>query len=676
MRILYRLLLHLHPPAFRERYGEEMLWIFDQTAGGLKTARLLGDAAISLIRQRLLRRDQNDADSRGMALVGSAPMFLIPAGALPTGRILFSGALCSLLMFSAMGSVIARGGRRGFSAVPRAEAVRSTSLSFLALAAPPQQPEPADEPGSISGRVVDAVTGQPVIGAHVMAIGRAVRLETTTDAQGRYRFDDAPTNTRGVLITPLGSNGLAGMMPVSLESGEDLKSVDFRLYPNPSVSGVVTDPNGEPLEGIEVTFLRREYGLGGIRYVRTGLTRTNDLGEYRLERSSTIGTAPALLWARRPQMPLPAISDTPVDPALRRLAIESTYFPNGVRPEEGAVIRLAPGEQRENINIQLRSSPSFCVEAQAHLAGAATETRFLIDTTEPALGAGRSNALFSPAVPGQVGPDGRLRICDLARGEYRLMVLPGASGAPEAQGVAVFSITDEDVKNVQVTVQPRTPLPGKTLWAATPPPEPVDQEIRIELWRSNYGSGGPISTQSQVPGEFQIKWNLSIGRDPVDPLMDQYRVGVEGLPSNVYVKDVTYGGESVWHKSLYLGSKPAGVGLEVILAHDGGTLHAHVADDKGEPAGDATVVLIPKTAATHMELADTRLTGMTNNKGEAALRNIPPGEYWVLATDDNFMDYAVETIAALFDSRSKAEEINVGPNATIDIELEVRRLER
>jgi hypothetical protein len=158
--------------------------------------------------------------------------------------------------------------------------------------------------------------------------------------------------------------------------------------------------------------------------------------------------------------------------------------------------------------------------------------------------------------------------------------------------------------------------------------------------------------------------------------MDQYRVGVGDLPPSVYVKDVTYGGESVWNKPFHLGSKPAGVGLEVILAHDGGRLDARVTDDKGEPVGDATVVLIPKTAATHMELADTRLTGMTNNKGAAALRSVPPGEYWVLATEDNFMDYAVETISALFDARSKADEVNIGPNATVDIELEVRRLER
>jgi hypothetical protein len=84
VRTLYRLLLQLHPPAFRQRYAEEMLWIFDQTADGLETVRLLGDAVASLVRQRLLR---SDADSSGMAPINAAPMFLVAAGVLPDGML-------------------------------------------------------------------------------------------------------------------------------------------------------------------------------------------------------------------------------------------------------------------------------------------------------------------------------------------------------------------------------------------------------------------------------------------------------------------------------------------------------------------------------------------------------------------------------------------------------------
>lgn len=53
-RLLYRLLLGLHPPAFRRQFAGEMLWIFDESTGAAAWM-LLADALISLARQWLLR---------------------------------------------------------------------------------------------------------------------------------------------------------------------------------------------------------------------------------------------------------------------------------------------------------------------------------------------------------------------------------------------------------------------------------------------------------------------------------------------------------------------------------------------------------------------------------------------------------------------------------------------
>lgn len=55
VRRLYRCLIWLHPAAFRLRFEEEILWIFDEAADGWGAASLLRDASISLLRQWLLR---------------------------------------------------------------------------------------------------------------------------------------------------------------------------------------------------------------------------------------------------------------------------------------------------------------------------------------------------------------------------------------------------------------------------------------------------------------------------------------------------------------------------------------------------------------------------------------------------------------------------------------------
>ncbi len=54
-RTLYRCLVGLHPPAFRRRFEEELLWIFGESRDGFGAAALLYDAAISLLRQWLMR---------------------------------------------------------------------------------------------------------------------------------------------------------------------------------------------------------------------------------------------------------------------------------------------------------------------------------------------------------------------------------------------------------------------------------------------------------------------------------------------------------------------------------------------------------------------------------------------------------------------------------------------
>jgi len=54
-RIFYRSVLWLHPPRFRERYAEEMAWIFDETESAKERAFLFYDGVVSLARQWVVR---------------------------------------------------------------------------------------------------------------------------------------------------------------------------------------------------------------------------------------------------------------------------------------------------------------------------------------------------------------------------------------------------------------------------------------------------------------------------------------------------------------------------------------------------------------------------------------------------------------------------------------------
>ena len=54
IRSLYRALLSLHPPEFRDQFGDEMLWIFDELSPAEGELSLLADGFTSLLRQWII----------------------------------------------------------------------------------------------------------------------------------------------------------------------------------------------------------------------------------------------------------------------------------------------------------------------------------------------------------------------------------------------------------------------------------------------------------------------------------------------------------------------------------------------------------------------------------------------------------------------------------------------
>jgi hypothetical protein len=132
-------------------------------------------------------------------------------------------------------------------------------------------------PATISGRVTDAVTGQPVPFIDVFAFFAASPhnyvTNTTTDADGRYSLEGLGIKPLVVRFTDWAHSGYEATLnnggdpvtyspstPIELEEGADLV-LDQELTPTDPVapgphnlSGTVTDDSGRPLAGIEVSF--------------------------------------------------------------------------------------------------------------------------------------------------------------------------------------------------------------------------------------------------------------------------------------------------------------------------------------------------------------------------------------------------------------------------------------
>ncbi len=463
--------------------------------------------------------------------------------------------------------------------------VMLAAAAAIAQTVPPSTPQTKPDTGSISGVVWNAGARTPLadVDAYANRGSSSRQAQATTDSQGRYVLGGlAPGQHR---VTASGPSELSrGFGPsrtrlVALAAGQDLASIDFELRLHGQISGRIIDQNSEPVPEIAVFLVAREYSLGALRYVFASMARTDDRGEYVLNRVEP-GRAYLVLAQKRRQQ-LDPISEAPANPRLRKLTPVATYYPGTTSVEGAQPLRPDPGERRERVDIRMLRAPSFCVEGALEAGSGPKSLRFEIADRQPSSGASGNGAMYIASPSGVSGPDGRVRICDLTPGDHQFSVLenPTAAGAyPAFFGRVQVTITDHDVGGITAAAPPRVPVPGEVAWSDTPPdsPDPSNLSIIIQpLTRAGW-RGEVQSAKCSIPGRFSFDGML----------VDEYSIRINGVPAGAYVKDITYGGRSIRHEPLRVGSAIGEGGLRIILARDGGTVSAKVADKDGNPLGE------------------------------------------------------------------------------------------
>lgn len=533
-------------------------------------------------------------------------------------------------------------------------------LVLVALAAAAQDTSTSPTPpprGMIGGIVRDAATGTPMEGVLLFASGTPNSAQAKTDAEGRYAFRDLEP---GQYLLGAYTRISWGTKSVTLRAGQELDSVEFRLVAYGVIAGTVFDEGKEPLPGIRMWLVHRQYMLGGLRYTLAGATTTDDKGEYRL--TSAMADHAYLILAENRAGAIDANSNVPTDPKSRMPALSTTYSPDSTAPDGGQLVVLRAGETREGVDVRMARSPSYCIEGTLDAAGAATF--FLVPKQFPTSGAGGFVGGISVSAPppsGKTGPDGKLRVCGLRPGEYELTATNWAGNSMNRFAKMPVIIGDEDVRNIRLVAQSGVLLPGQVTWDGPSSGLTVESKVGIALAPLNRPSlgGEQLSTQSQVPGEFSYPGLL----------MDAYAVRVSGLPRNLYVKDITYAGRSVLLEPLQLGSAIGNAELRVIVARDGGFLSVRVNDRDGKPVPHPNVFVMPARAGSEAELASLISYGMADQNGRYESRALAPGKYFVLASSLP-LDTSPETIGKLLRAKTRAKEVDIGASATAQVMVE------
>jgi hypothetical protein len=562
-------------------------------------------------------------------------------------------------------------------------AIRAALIPLL-LAAAAMAQDQGDKPpaknASISGVVRDRVTGQPLadfsVSTYVNAtwsgnsiqMGASTRpVQSMTDQQGRYRLSDLPPGEYRISARAAQRFGSMSERTVML-AGQDLENIDFRIAVDGIITGKVVDENKEPLPGVTVFLVEREYFLGSLGSFLRSAGRTDDRGVYRIERVQA--GHQYLLLAEKRDLRLPAISEAPLNPKLRRPVPMRTWYPNSPAADGASPVSLQPGERREGVDIEMKKSASYCVEGTLIASGGPGPIGFSIEAQHPSSGVSNSGGMFSASPGGTTGPDGKFRICDLYPGVYRLSAIQWNNDPNQAPpyGVMEVTISDRDIRGVRLSASPGMPLEGEVVWDGAAPEKadtttPDAPKLTLSLYfqpllRASF-RGDNNSARPEIPGPFSLPRML----------VDDYQLRASVNSPGMYVKDVTYGGRSVLYEPLRLGSAIGGTGLRVIVARDGGRISAQVKDKDGNPMSDLRVVFVPADVASEAILSARLTSCQTNQVGSCRSITLPPGRYFVGASD-SAVDHSPAVIERLWRSRNRFKEVELAPGGSAQVTLE------
>ena len=229
------------------------------------------------------------------------------------------------------------------------------------LPVPSAEPTVADDEGVIRGRVSDATSGQPLVGATVKLYPRtfvpAAPHAAFTDAAGRY---SARGLRPGVYKLHAEAEGFVSQttriytgatVSVDVVGGQVVSGVDMDLPRAAVVSGRIFDVSGDGFAGVEVELLADLHSLNGPVKVGATFARTDASGLFRF------GDLPAGQYYVRAHTATPV----PGTSSDRPTAYAPTYFPSVTRPEEAFPLVVHAGQRLEGINYALSVVETFTV---------------------------------------------------------------------------------------------------------------------------------------------------------------------------------------------------------------------------------------------------------------------------------------------------------------------------
>jgi hypothetical protein len=292
------------------------------------------------------------------------------------------------------------------------------SLSLVTLLFPGSpNAQPAPSGGRVTGRVLDAASGAPVVDARVVLLPAerprvagpmAPPPQAVTNQDGVYLFDGIAASRYRLQVEKTGFAGASGAAVLIVAAGQVTTAPDVRLDKGGAISGRVVDGRGEPLPEVIVSAVHPPSGYVNGRGIPIGQAgQTNDLGEFRI---SGLPAGEYYVAARpRPRPPFEQPSTS------GGTTLVSTYYPGALEMSGARPITVAPGETVSGLQFTMMSADAFEISG------------LVVDQMDRPIGGAMVMAMPEAADPlgahgsARTQPDGTFKLGHLTRGSYRLV---------------------------------------------------------------------------------------------------------------------------------------------------------------------------------------------------------------------------------------------------------------
>jgi len=541
-----------------------------------------------------------------------------------------------------------------------------TSILILAIFFAQQSAPP--EKCTLSGTVVDSVTGLPLGKVEIVAEhvgGNDPGASTTTEARGNFLLVDIdPGRYRlaakrsGYLDMHYGAKRSSGTgSTLTVTAGQKTENLQIRMTPFGVIAGTVRDSDGEPMTDAHVVLYTASYDAGRRRIRQDFDAATDDLGQFRIANLPSgkyyVSAVPGSRNESPPKVDHSAKSDTQPEARI------TTFYPGTADPSIARLVEVAVGARVTGVDIALIRSRLYRISAHIDAPKGLDVSAALSYSVDGFGGVGNSRL---------VDNSGDVEIAGVPPGSYLLRFSVSdpqkpfdgviiMSGGERCDGSVALSVDHSDVEGLQLAAPGCADVTGHVTIKGAKPSDSAGGFTWVEL---DPGVGvGNGSVFLRADGTFGI--HCAPGR---------HTLRFTGLPGprGLYVESIRSGDQDVLRNG-FTTSGSEHIELEIVLASDGGRVEGVVSDADDKPVMGATVVLIPSDPALRA-WPDFSGEGVTDQSGHFELKNAAPGEYKLFAWDDieenSWFDPGV-----LKDYEAKGEPVTVKAKDSQTVKLHV-----